>query len=70
MKNKILKILKQFEQRDYKRGGTSIAPEMYNAICDKIYKDLIEPQINFNKKIKKELFNCTVKLQDKKDIGY
>lgn len=37
MKNKILAILKQFEQHDYKTGGVSIAPEMYDAIANKIY---------------------------------
>lgn len=36
MKDLILQILKEFEQLDYKRGGASIAPEMYNAIADKI----------------------------------
>ena len=36
MKEKIIEILKQFEQRDYKRGGVSIAPEMYEAIANKI----------------------------------
>lgn len=41
-KKKIIAILKEFEQRDYKRGGTSIAPEMHDAISDKIYRELIK----------------------------
>ena len=35
-KKEIIKILKSFEQRDFKRGGVSICPKMYNAIADKI----------------------------------
>ena len=41
IKATIIKTLKEFEQQDYKRGGTSIAPEMYNAIADKLYSRLI-----------------------------
>lgn len=33
MKEKIIKILKQFEQADYKRGGMSLAPETYDAVA-------------------------------------
>lgn len=36
MKDKVLQILKDFEQRDFKRGGFSIAPEMYDAISEHI----------------------------------
>jgi hypothetical protein len=43
-KKKVIAILKEFEQRDYKRGGVSIAPEMYEAIADKIYRELIKPE--------------------------
>jgi hypothetical protein len=43
-KKKVIAILKEFEQRDYKRGGVSIAPEMYKAIADKIYRELIKPE--------------------------
>ena len=50
-KKKVLSILKEFEQQDYKRGGTSIAPEMYDAISDKIYRELIKPE-----KVAKEHF--------------
>jgi hypothetical protein len=45
MKDKIISILKQFEQKDYKLGGTSIAPERYSGIADKIIKEIIEPEI-------------------------
>lgn len=44
MEHKIIEILKKFQQQDYKRGGVSIAPEMYNAIAKNIhnyYKQLI-----------------------------
>jgi len=34
----ILIILKHFEQRDYKTGGVSIAPEMYDVIASEILK--------------------------------
>jgi hypothetical protein len=44
-KEKVIAILKEFEQRDYKRGGVSIAPEMYKAIADKIYRELIKPKM-------------------------
>lgn len=33
IKASIIQTLKEFEQRDFKRGGVSIAPEMYNAIA-------------------------------------
>jgi hypothetical protein len=44
IKAKIIQTLKEFEQQDYKRGGVSIAPEMYDAVADKIYRELIEPE--------------------------
>tara|TARA_R110002126_G_scaffold250434_1_gene393352 strand:- start:222 stop:515 length:294 start_codon:yes stop_codon:yes gene_type:complete len=37
-KEEIIKILKKFEQRDYKLGGVSLAPEMYNAVAEHIVK--------------------------------
>lgn len=37
-KKEIIEILKSFEQKDYKRGGVSIAPEMYEAIANKIWE--------------------------------
>jgi len=36
MKEKIISIFKQFEQKDYKRGGVSLAPEMYDAAAKQI----------------------------------
>ena len=51
IKASIIKTLKEFEQQDYKRGGVSIAPEMYDAIADKIYRELIKPE-----KVAKEHF--------------
>lgn len=48
-KNEIIEILKEFEQQDYKRGGFSVAPEMYDAIADKIHRDLMgERKDSFN----------------------
>lgn len=44
IKAKIIQTLKEFEQQDYKRGGVSIAPEMYDAVADKIYRELIKPE--------------------------
>ena len=38
MKEQIIEILKQFEQTDYKKGGVSLAPEMYNAVAESILK--------------------------------
>jgi hypothetical protein len=46
LKATIIKTLKEFEQQDYKRGGTSIAPEMYNAIADKLYSRLLDENKN------------------------
>lgn len=45
-KEKIISILKESEQRDHKRGGVFIAPEMYHAIADKIYRDLLMQKKN------------------------
>ena len=42
IKASIIQTLKEFEQRDFKRGGVSIAPEMYNAIADKLYSRLLD----------------------------
>lgn len=33
MEDKIIEILKKFQQRNYKKGGFSISPEMFNAIA-------------------------------------
>ena len=41
-KEKIIEVLKEFQQTDYKRGGVSIAPEMYEAISIKICKVLFD----------------------------
>ena len=42
IKASIIQTLKELEQRDFKRGGVSIAPEMYNAIADKLYSRLLD----------------------------
>src|SRR5574343_509945 len=67
IKASIIQTLKEFEQRDFKRGGVSIAPEMYNAIADKLYIILL----NENKDIftryeydKKLLIDYGVKIQE------
>ena len=38
----IIKILNQFEQRDYKAGGIFIAPENYDTIALEIKKTMLE----------------------------
>ena len=70
MKNKIIAILEEFEQQDYKRGGVSIAPEMYNAIADKINRELIKPEIIAKEHFRKQRDNSLIELQDRKDMGY
>lgn len=35
-KQAVIEILKKFEQQDYRYGGVSIAPEMYDAIATHI----------------------------------
>jgi len=45
-KEQIIKILKEFEQTDYKRGGVSLAPEMYNAVADKLVKLFAIPVVS------------------------
>lgn len=44
-KKKVIEILKEFEQQDYKRGGVSIAPEMYSAIADKIHREIVKTEV-------------------------
>lgn len=69
-KKKVITILKEFEQQDYKRGGVSIAPEMYNAIADKINRELIKPEIVAKNHFRKQRDNGLIELQDRKDAGY
>lgn len=68
-KEQIILILKEFEQRDYKLGGVSIAPEMYNAIADKIHRDIVKPEITAKEHFRKQRDNAIIKLQDLKDMG-
>lgn len=70
MKNKIIKILKEFEQQDYKRGGVSIAPEMYNAIADKIYRELIKPEIIAKEHFRNQRDNCLIELNSLNNENY
>ena len=44
-KEQVIEVLKQFEQRDYKRGGVSLAPEMYNAVAESIVKLFAIPDV-------------------------
>lgn len=48
--NKIVKdALLKYQQQDYKRGGVSIAPEMYEAIANEIevkVKNLAQPDVS------------------------
>ena len=46
MKEQIIEVLKQFEQKDYKRGGVSLAPEMYNAVAESIVKLFDIPDVS------------------------
>jgi len=48
IKESIIGVLKNFEQRDYKKGGVSIAPEMYDTIADKIYNLILEESVVFH----------------------
>ena len=68
-KEQIILILKEFEQRDYKIGGFSIAPEMYDAISDKIYRDVIKPEVIAKEHFRKQRDNTLIQLQDLKDMG-
>ena len=69
-KTKVISILKEFEQQDYKRGGVSIAPEMYDAIADKIYRELIKSEKVAKEHLRKQRDNSMIELQDRKDMGY
>jgi len=69
-KKKVIAILKEFEQQDYKRGGVSIAPEMYDAIADKINRELIKPEKVAKEHFRKQRDNGLIELQDRKDAGY
>ena len=63
----IIQTLKEFEQQDYKRGGVSIAPEMYNAIADKLYSrllDEIKDSLTDYEYDKKLLMDYGVKIQE------
>lgn len=46
MKQEIINILRQFEQRDYKKGGVSLAPEMYDAVAEKLVKLFCQPAVS------------------------
>lgn len=39
-KENIIEILKQFEQRDFKNGGVSIAPERYEGIANELLEKI------------------------------
>ena len=69
-KKKVIAILKEFEQKDYQRGGMSIAPEMYDAIADKINKELIKPEKIAKEHFMKQSTDALIELQDRKDMGY
>lgn len=69
-KKKVIAILKEFEQQDYKRGGVSIAPEMYDAIADKINRELIKPEKAAKEHFRKQRDNGLIELLDRKDAGY
>ena len=45
---KIVEILKQFEQQDYKRGGVSIDPSNYNAIARTVVKNCSIPDVSIS----------------------
>lgn len=57
MKENIIQILKDHEQRDYKRGGVSIAPEQYEAIANIIFTIIIKHD-------RKLLIDYGVKIQE------
>ena len=43
--DKIVEILKQFEQQDYKKGGVSIDPSNYKAIAREVVKNCSIPDV-------------------------
>lgn len=65
----IISILKEFEQQDYKRGGVSIAPEMYEAIADKIYRELIKPETVAKEHFRKQRDNGLIEIMKNKSNG-
>ena len=44
-KEKVIGIIKSFEQVDLKMGGVSLAPEMYNATAEHIVKLFTTPNV-------------------------
>jgi len=67
-KEEVIKILKQFEQRDYKLGGVSLAPEMYNAVAEKIVKLFAIPVVVGQSEQLKCDCKCPVPYKDSNNI--
>lgn len=59
----IIKIIKKHEQQDYKLGGNSLSPDMYNVVAKEIFTELIKPEIiakeHFRKQRDEGLDECT-----------
>lgn len=68
--DKIIAILKEFEQEDKNNESNLIAPEKYEAIAKKIYNDLIMPEITSKRFYRKQMNIAKIHLQDYKDCGY
>lgn len=66
-KSEIVSILKQFEQQDYKMGGVSIAPEMYDAISNKIFDTIISGYIKSAEHFRKQRDNGLIETINKPD---
>lgn len=62
MKNKIISILKNFEQQDYKSGVFLISPEKYDEIADKINMELIMPEKVAKEHFRKQRDNTIIEL--------
>ena len=68
--DKIIAILKEFEQEDKNNVSNLIPSEKYEAIAKKIYNDLIIPEIASKRFYRKQMNIAKIHLQDYKDCGY
>lgn len=68
--DKIIAILKEFEQEDKNNVSNLIPSEKYEAIAKKIYNDLITPEITSKRFYRKQMNIAKIRLQDYKDGGY
>lgn len=65
---KIIEIIKQFEQKDYKRGGVSIDPSNYNAIARTVVKNCSIPDVSNSEVSKKVALDIWENIRDSKIV--